>query len=340
MVGVIQEEEKPYKMKRVDQDGLWKKIIGELFEEFLLFFMPTLHAEVDFKQKVEFLDNELFQEVVDEKKGRRYVDRLAKVRLKNGTEKWVLVHVEVQSSPESDFSKRMFQYFYRIFDRYDEEVVAMAVYTFPGNVTDMMHFQYDYFGTTVHYAYNNYKVADYSDEELLASSNIFSRVVFAAKAMHLTENEVEKRYRFKQKLMRELIRSKKYSSTSIVAVIHFIDYLLQLPEEETNRMSKVIGPEIRKERGIMKHYNEDNASPSIKPSMLDLWDGGVKEGREEGRIQTLIDLAHKMLMTRYGDIPSDVSETIQNSDVNVLNDFILTVFEIEDMDDVREFFNK
>ncbi len=112
MVAFVREGKKVYTEKQVDQDGLWKKIIGELFEDFLQFFIPELYEEVDFTHDVEFLDKELFQEVVDEKKGRRYVDRLAKVQLKSGEKQWILIHVEVQSSRETEFSKRMFQYFY------------------------------------------------------------------------------------------------------------------------------------------------------------------------------------------------------------------------------------
>jgi len=37
--------EKPavYQTNPTDYDGLWKKIIEELFEEFMLFFAPDLH---------------------------------------------------------------------------------------------------------------------------------------------------------------------------------------------------------------------------------------------------------------------------------------------------------
>lgn len=39
----------------VNQDGLWKKVIGDLFEDFLLFFAPELHEAVDFSKKPDFL---------------------------------------------------------------------------------------------------------------------------------------------------------------------------------------------------------------------------------------------------------------------------------------------
>ena len=81
--------EKPadYEVGDLDQDGLWKKVIGELFEDFLLFFAPAFHAQVDFSKAPDFLQQELFQEIMDEKKGRRMADQLVKVYLVDGEEK-------------------------------------------------------------------------------------------------------------------------------------------------------------------------------------------------------------------------------------------------------------
>ena len=282
MSAFVLEEKGQYKKKQVDQDGLWKKIIGELFEEFLLFFIPALHKEVDFSKEVEFLDKELYQEVVDDKKGKRYADRLAKVQLKNGKEKWVLIHVEVQGSKENEFPERMFQYFYRIYDRHQEKIIAVAVHTFVESAENMKRFEYDYFGTALNYSYNNYRTEDYPDRELECSENIFSKVVLAAKAVHKTKNEVEKRYQFKMKLMRELLGSKKYSRTAIAATFYFIDYLLQLPQDETNRLSNELGPEIRKERGFMALYNEENASPTVENSFAEQLEHGIAKGIEQG----------------------------------------------------------
>lgn len=35
-------------VKHPDYDQLWKDVIAELFEEFLLFFAPELYEQVDF----------------------------------------------------------------------------------------------------------------------------------------------------------------------------------------------------------------------------------------------------------------------------------------------------
>lgn len=198
---LIWEKSSNYKMGTVDQDGLWKKIIGELFEEFILFFSPKLHAEIDFSVEQEFLQQELFKQIMDEKKGSRSADQIVKVRLKDGHEQWILIHIEVQSTNEIGFSERMFQYFYRIYDTYAQEIVAMAVMTSPYRSKYRDHFQYDFFGTKLTYAYNNYKLIDYDDATLKASDQIFSKIILAAKYHNATRENAAKRYTFKEQLM-------------------------------------------------------------------------------------------------------------------------------------------
>lgn len=88
-----------------------------MFEDFLLFFLPELHLEVDFSKQVEFLQQELFKEIIEHRQGRKIADQIAKVHLKNGKEQWILVHTEIHAGDEMHFAKRMFEYFYRIRDR-------------------------------------------------------------------------------------------------------------------------------------------------------------------------------------------------------------------------------
>ena len=182
VTALVREEQAEYTANRaVDQDGLWKKVIGDLFEDFLLFFAPELHKHIDFGIEPDFLDKELFQEVMDKQKGRRFADQLVKVHLKNGEKKWILVHVEVQSKNEAEFPERMFQYFYRIYDQHREKIVAIAVHTSLNKSGKLEHFEYDYFGTHLHYSYTNNRTEDYQDEELERSDKLFSKIVLAAK---------------------------------------------------------------------------------------------------------------------------------------------------------------
>ncbi|MEK5040697.1 Rpn family recombination-promoting nuclease/putative transposase [Sporosarcina sp. FSL K6-3457] len=219
---LIWENSTDYEVGNVDQDGLWKTVIGELFEDFLLYFAPDLHAQVDFSKKADFIQQELFQQIIKDKKGRKIADQLVKVHLRDGEEKWVLVHIEIQSDNEPDFAKRMFQYFYRIFDKYDKEIVALAIMTSPHKSEYSTEFHYNYFGTKLNYAYNIYKTIDHSYEELEQSDKLFSKMVLAIKYMHDTKEDVDKRYAFKMKLMREVLKINRDYDTVLYIVFYFI----------------------------------------------------------------------------------------------------------------------
>ncbi|WP_186671157.1 Rpn family recombination-promoting nuclease/putative transposase [Sporosarcina sp. BP05] len=144
---LILEKTSAYKVSNVDQDGLWKKVIADLFEDFLLFFLPDLYEKIDFTKPPDFLQQELFKVIIEKKKGRKIADQIVKVHLKDGQEKWILIHIEVQGDADLDFPKRMFQYFYRIYDRYDQEIVAMAIQTGADERIIPNAFEYAYFGT-------------------------------------------------------------------------------------------------------------------------------------------------------------------------------------------------
>ncbi|MFK4997607.1 hypothetical protein ACI2OX_09005 [Bacillus sp. N9] len=68
--------EKPSTYHHVDYDGLWKKLIYELFEEFVLFFAEDLYENIDFQKQPEFLQQELFKEIIQEKKEDKWQTKL------------------------------------------------------------------------------------------------------------------------------------------------------------------------------------------------------------------------------------------------------------------------
>ena len=91
--------------------------------------MPELHLEVDFSKQVEFLQQELFKEIIEHRQGRKIADQIANVHLKSGKVQWSFVHTEIQTGDEVHFVKRMIEYFHRIRDRYGKKIVAIAIFT-------------------------------------------------------------------------------------------------------------------------------------------------------------------------------------------------------------------
>jgi hypothetical protein len=108
-------------------DSPWKDVLESYFPDFIQFFFPHIYDEIDWSRGYDFLDQELQQVVRDAELGKRLADKLVKVWKRDGEETWVLIHAEIQNQEESDFSKRIFVYYYRLLDKYDRPIVSLAI---------------------------------------------------------------------------------------------------------------------------------------------------------------------------------------------------------------------
>jgi len=54
----------------MEHDSPWKAVVEDLFEEFLLFFFPDIHQDIDFSRGYQFLDKELQKIIKSSKTGR------------------------------------------------------------------------------------------------------------------------------------------------------------------------------------------------------------------------------------------------------------------------------
>src|SRR5712692_6243974 len=110
-----------------DYDSPWKEALETFLPDCLALFFPGAYAAIDWTKPHTFLDQELRQIQRDAERGRQVVDKLVQVARLDGTDAWVLVHIEVQSQAEADFAQRMFTYYYRLLDRFDRPVVNLAI---------------------------------------------------------------------------------------------------------------------------------------------------------------------------------------------------------------------
>jgi hypothetical protein len=165
--------------KVLEYDHLWKDVITDLFEEFLLFFSPDLYEQVDFTSPPQFLEQELQTILPESESNNRVADKLVKLHLKNGEEQLVFIRIEVQGGFKKIFPKRMFQSFYRIMDLYDQQIYALALFTDESSTYNQSQYHYEFFGTEITYHYNTYRIASQSESSLLQSHNPFSLAILA-----------------------------------------------------------------------------------------------------------------------------------------------------------------
>lgn len=91
-----------------DYDSPWKEALEQFLPQCLALFLPQVHADIDWSLSVDFLETELQQITPAAAVGRRVVDKLVRVRRRDGAEATVLIHLEVQNQEERDFARRMY----------------------------------------------------------------------------------------------------------------------------------------------------------------------------------------------------------------------------------------
>ncbi|MGQ9610561.1 MAG: hypothetical protein ACUVWN_14770, partial [bacterium] len=245
-------------------DEAWKKIIERFFPQLIDFFIPELYKDIDLSKGVSFLDTEMEQLSKGSKKGAKYVDKLAKVCLKNGKEQWVLIHIEVQGYKDKEFPKRMFRYFYRIFDKCDERIVSLALLAGYENLEDK--FEFETYGSGVVFRYLAYRLMKYNKEQLKNDNNPVALVVLACQEKEIAERKGEA-FNIKINLIKSMYE-KGYKKEEIIALFDFIDWILKLSNDEEEKILE----EVRalEEVKNMPYLN------SIKRI-------AIREGRKEGR---------------------------------------------------------
>ncbi|MEN9613064.1 MAG: hypothetical protein RLZZ628_3878 [Bacteroidota bacterium] len=233
----------------IDYDGLWKLIIEAFFFEFTAFFLPKLFKDIDLSYPPEFLDQELLTIHKELKVPKQVVDKLIKVKLKDGSIKWVLIHVEVQARFEIDFSTRMFLYKAFIFAKYQLPIVALAIYPVGRTPKNFDSYEESFYDTTVMYRFNAYKIAKQKEADLIQSDNIFALFVLAhLYVIKTTPKLYNKRVAFKEKLF-ELAREKDIPKAKIDRMLIFVDQVLALPIHlQTTFMENVVNKKSGRKR--------------------------------------------------------------------------------------------
>jgi predicted transposase YdaD len=280
-------------MKR--NDILWKATLEDLFDDFLRFFYPEADELFDLEKGFEYLDKELDQLFPPEADNYapRYVDKLVKVFTKTGKEEWILIHVEVQGYTDQDFARRMFQYYYRILDKYDKPITAFAIFADSNKSFHPKYYEREFLGTRVYYAFNTYKIIDQADEELEASNNPFAMAVLSAKlALSHSKLDDQQLFDLAYNLARRLL-TKQMPKEKIRKVMSFLRYYLHFenPQMFANFTKEIT---ILTERKITMGIEEFLLDRAEKKGIEKGIEKGREEGIEKGRVESLRETALKM----------------------------------------------
>ena len=160
---------------------------------------------------------------------------LVKVHLTTGGEEWMLVHLEIQERNDANFTLRMFQYYYRIYDRYGMHITAIAVFTGSKKQQQICSFEHAFLGTSVCYRFNTYHIFDHSEAELLTGNNPFGLIVLAAQQAQLAHKMEETAIADQRmKIARRLVEISMYNRSRVRKLIFFLKTFLHIKSEEIN----------------------------------------------------------------------------------------------------------
>ena len=215
-----------------DYDSPWKDMLDNYFPAFMELFFPDASAEIDWSRGYDILDTEFRQIVRDADVGRRYADKLMKVYLQSGSALFVFIHTEVQAQYDAEFTQRMFTYHYRIFDRYQEPVVSLAVLADQNEQWRPSAYSHTRWGCSLDFQFPVIKLTDYREDwsSLESSDNPFATVVMAHLKTQETHQASDDRRYWKMQLMRRLYE-RGFARQTILDIFNFIDWLMTLPEE-------------------------------------------------------------------------------------------------------------
>ena len=88
---------------------------------------PDRAKEINWTKKPKFLDKELVKIAREGNLGNRVVDKLIEVELVSGDRCCIILHLEIQSTKQEEFTERMFTYRYRLRDFYRQPIASVAL---------------------------------------------------------------------------------------------------------------------------------------------------------------------------------------------------------------------
>jgi hypothetical protein len=266
---------------RTDQDSPWKLMLRQYFPEAIEFFFPHIATAIDWTKPIEFLDKEFQQITPDAEIGRRFADQLVKVSLKGGKSLILLVHLEVQASPEKGFAERMFTYAIRIFEYFHQFPTSLAILCDARPSWRPTHYGVTTPGSRLQFDFTAVKLLDYQTQwsQLEASRNPFAVVVMAHLKTQETKGHASRRKTWKLTLVKRLYEL-GYSRSDILNLFKFIDWVMILP--------RGLEPMFWKE---LATYEEENRMPYVT-SVERI---GIKKGIEQGIEQATRTIALNFL---------------------------------------------
>ena len=328
-----------------DMDTAWKEMIERWFPAFFEFYFPDVYQEIDWAREFEFLDKELNYAVRVAGRGRRSVDKLARVYLKDGKDVWVLAHVEAQSQKEETFSERMFGCNTMLFATHRHTVASFAILGDP--VLDWRPdcFGYSQWGSGADSHFRTKKLLDYTgrEDDLAHNLNPFAIITLAHLKTLSTQRSDESRFEWKVRILNYLYEQER-PEDQMADLVRCLDLMMPVTKPRQDKFDSIWRQheERRKMATAFLSNIERNAMRAGKRAGREEGkEEGVKVGREEGDRNATMREARTAVMealnAKFDRAADTLTESIKRiDDLSLLRALLRSAVTAPSLDDFRK----
>ncbi len=267
-----------------DHDRLFKELLSTFFVDFVDLFLPQVACQIE-RDSVRFLPQEYFSDLTTGEK--KIIDLLAEVRVL-GQDAVILIHVEAQSSSETDFAQRMFFYFARLYQKYGHRIYPIVVFSFdePFRAEPCTHCV-EFAGLKVlEFNFAAIQLNRLNWRDYLSQSNPVAAALMAK--MQVDEAD---RPRVKAECLR-LLATLRLDPARVQLISGFVDTYLRLNVREEGMFQAEIGKlEESEQVGVMQ--------------IVTSW---MEQGIEQGERSLIL----RLLTRRVGILPSKIRSQVES----------------------------
>ena len=285
-------------------DQLFKAVLEKFFRDFLELFFPKVAKRLDFRTLV-FLDKELFADLPQGPT--REVDVVARLETQEGEPETVLVHIEVQSRPEKDFARRMFEYSVLLWLRHRAPIFPVVLYLQRGEGLTDEQYRTRLFGREIF----RFDYASVGLARLRAEEYVETGLLGAALAVLMAPIKRADPVAFEADLMRRVAKSGLDDFRKFL-LFDIIETYSRLSAEERTRFERLIS---RKEYRTVQKVKET-------------WSDRM---RAEGKRETLL----RLLEAKFGPLAPETIMKVDamgsSTELDAYLDRIIKAESLEDM---------
>jgi predicted transposase YdaD len=245
----------------------------------------------------------------------READVVARIETRDGEPELVLVHVEVQAEPKSDFPRRMFDYYALLRLHYGLPVFPIALYLRRGPRSKVAEYREALFGQELLlFRYHSVALARLPAEEYVGASPLG-----AALSALMSREETRDRARLRLSMLEQVVGSGLDEALKYL-LVNVIETYFELSGEDAEEYRRIVsGKEYR----------------AVQEVELTWADKLMEKGREAGVIEGKRKTLLRQLTAKFGALPDETKakvESMSSAELDSVLDRVLTAATLDELE--------